>query len=220
VPAGRVFVGVDAATKHDAAAVVAVSRAGERLELVAHRIWKPSPTEPLDLEATVEAYLRELHARMPVARILADPYQLHRSITTLRAAGLPIEEYPQTTANCTDMGQAVFEALKGRQIRLYADAELRTQALSTVAVESSRGWRVAKEKSSRKIDAVVALAMALTAAVSLRGLPAPALAIYGGPGGSIPEASRLSPDELERELRAELVSLGIDPDAEDLEDAS
>jgi hypothetical protein len=38
--------------------------------------------------------------------------------------------------------------------------ELRQQALSTVGVENPRGWRIAKEKASKKIDAIVALAMA------------------------------------------------------------
>lgn len=40
----------------------------------------------------------------------------------------------------------------------------RVQALTSVEVESARGWRIAKEKASRKIDAVVALAMACVAA--------------------------------------------------------
>jgi phage terminase large subunit-like protein len=34
-----------------------------------------------------------------------------------------------------------------------------------VAVESPRGWRIAKEKASKKIDSIVALAMACVAAV-------------------------------------------------------
>jgi hypothetical protein len=32
--------------------------------------------------------------------------------------------------------------------------ELRQQALSTVAVENARGWRIAKEKRGNKIDAI------------------------------------------------------------------
>ncbi len=90
------FVGVDASTEHDSSAVVAVYWDGERLALASHRIWRPSPDAPLDLEATIEAHLRELHARYRLAAILCDPYQLHRSITTLRSAGLPIQELPQT----------------------------------------------------------------------------------------------------------------------------
>ena len=77
------YVGVDASTKHDSSTVVAVLREGDRLALASHRIWRPSPSEPLDLEATIEAYLRALHAAYRVGRIVCDPYQLHRSITTL-----------------------------------------------------------------------------------------------------------------------------------------
>jgi phage terminase large subunit-like protein len=47
---------------------------------------------------------------------------------------------------------------------VYPSEELRQQALSTVAVENPRGWRIAKEKASKKIDAIVALAMACVAA--------------------------------------------------------
>jgi phage terminase large subunit-like protein len=167
-----VFVGVDAAVKHDTASVVAVAWDPQRpnaLLLVAHRIWKPTPSEPLDLEQTIEAYLRELHARFTVREIRCDPFQLHRSITTLRAARLPIVEHPQTTANTTAMGQALFELLTGRNIRLYPSEPLRQQALNTVAVESPRGWRIAKEKTSRKIDAIVALSLACTAALASPG---------------------------------------------------
>jgi hypothetical protein len=52
---------------------------------------------------------------------------------------------------------------------LYPSDELRQQALSTVAIENPRGWRFAKEKASRKIDAIVALAMACCAAMAHRG---------------------------------------------------
>jgi hypothetical protein len=49
-----------------------------------------------------------------VVECLADPYQFHRSITTLKAAGLPIEECAQTTANLTLMGQTLFDLLNGK----------------------------------------------------------------------------------------------------------
>jgi hypothetical protein len=50
-------------------------------------------------------------------------------------------------------------------LRLYPADDLRQQALSRVAVENPRGWRIAKEKTSKKIDAIVALAMAVLSAV-------------------------------------------------------
>ncbi len=159
------FVGVDASTKRDSTAAVAVYRVENTIILACHRIWQPSTNQPLDLEATVEEYLRDLYERYFVQKILCDPYQLHRSIMTLQAAGLPIEEFPQTTANTTRMGQTLFDLLNGKNLRLYSAADLRSQALNTIAVESPRGWRLAKEKAARKIDAIVALAMACVAAM-------------------------------------------------------
>jgi phage terminase large subunit-like protein len=165
------FVGIDVGIKHDNAARVAVKwdEAGEKLILVSHRIWKPTPAQPLNLEDTVEQDLRDLNDQAEVVEILADPYQMHRSITTLQAAGLPIREFSQTTANCTLMAQTLFDLLTGQNLDIYPSDELRQQALSTVAVENPRGWRIAKEKASKKIDAIVALSMACVAAMAHRG---------------------------------------------------
>ena len=165
------FVGIDIGIKHDNAARVAVrwDEAGEKLILVSHRIWKPTPAQPLDLEATVEEDLRDLADQSDLVEILVDPYQAHRSITTLQAAGLPIKEFPQTTGNTTLMGQSLFDLLNGQNLIVYPSDELRQQALSTVAIENPRGWRIAKEKASRKIDAIVALGMACCAAIAHKG---------------------------------------------------
>jgi hypothetical protein len=121
------------------------------------------------LENTVEEDLRTLNDQNDVVEVLCDPYQLHRSITTLHATGIPIREFPQTQANCTLMGQTLFDLLTGQNLELYQSDEMRQQALSTVAVENPRGWRLAKEKASKKIDAIVALAMACVAAMAHRG---------------------------------------------------
>jgi hypothetical protein len=142
---------------------------GEKLILVSHRIWKPTPTQPLNLEETIEEDLRALNDYGDVQEILSDPYQMHRSISTLQAAGLPIREFPQSQGNCTLMGQTLFDLLTGQNLVLYASDELRQQALSTVAIENPRGWRIAKEKASKKIDAIVALAMACVSAMAHRG---------------------------------------------------
>jgi len=162
-----IFVGVDASINHDTAAVVAVRRSWpeNKYVLVLHRIWRPSPDSPLDLENTIESFLSSLHKRFLVAEILCDPYQMHRSITTLQKEGLNIRSFPQTVPNTTSMGETLLQALNGKNIRLYASDELRQQALNTVAVESTRGWRIAKEKARKKIDAIAALSMACVAAI-------------------------------------------------------
>jgi len=67
------------------------------------------------------------------------------------------------------MGQTLFGVLNGENLVLYPCDELRQQALSTVTIENPRGWRIAKEKASKKIDEIVALAMACCAAMAHRG---------------------------------------------------
>jgi hypothetical protein len=52
----------------------------------------------------------------------------------------------------------------------YPDDALRLAISRAVAVESSRGWRIAKEKQAHKIDVVVALAMAAHAAVQRQAM--------------------------------------------------
>jgi phage terminase large subunit-like protein len=88
--------------------------------------------------------------RYDVRRILVDPFQMHRSISTLAAAGLPIEEYPQTTANTTAMGTALLDVVTGRNLWLYPSEELRSQALNTVAIESPRGGASRRRRRARR----------------------------------------------------------------------
>lgn len=190
------FVGVDAGIKHDNAAIAAVYRAGNKIALAVHRIWRPTPEKPLDLEATIESFLRELHERYRVRAILCDPYQLHRSITTLKGAGLPIREFPQSTPNTTVMGQALFDLLAGKNLRLYPSEEMRQQALSTVAIESPRGWRIAKERTSKKIDGIVALAMAVAEAIAQGHQREPLMPSPGLSADPMPRGWCSTPDEL------------------------
>jgi phage terminase large subunit-like protein len=159
------IVGVDAATKSDCAAVVAVARIGDRLQLVDHRIWRPSKGAPLDLEDTIESYVGELHDGYRVSAVYFDPFQMARSAATLKKAGVRMVELPQSPANLTAAGQNLYELIRGRNLALYPDDGLRQHALNAVAIDTGRGWRLAKEKSSRKVDGVVALSFAALSAI-------------------------------------------------------
>jgi phage terminase large subunit-like protein len=165
-PLLRIWVGVDVALKHDYSAVVAVTRTAEgQVQLIRHWLWKPSAATPLNLEATVEQALWECAQGYAVQAIYVDPFQMHRSMTTLQQGGLPVQEFPQTPQNLTRIGQTLLDLLRGRNLCLYPNDELRAQALSAVAVESPRGFRLAKEKTGKKIDLIVALSMACLAAL-------------------------------------------------------
>jgi hypothetical protein len=72
--------------------------------------------------------------------------------------------------------QEMILAMKSR-----ADAAMRLAISRAVAVETSRGWRISKEKQSNKIDVVVALAMAAHVAVAVGSYqPTPAYAVAAG----------------------------------------
>ena len=173
-PRLRIWVGVDVALKHDYSAVVAVTRTAEgQVQLIRHWLWKPSASTPLNLEATVEQALWECAQGYAVQAIYVDPFQMHRSMTALQQAGLPVQEFPQTSQNLTRMGQTLLDLLRGRNLCLYPDDEMRTQALSVVAVESPRGFRLAKEKAGKKVDLIVALSMACLAALDEPSSPPP-----------------------------------------------
>ena len=82
----------------------------------AHRIWKLMLAEPLDLELTIEAWLLEAHARGRVQAIVVDPYQMHRSITTLQRRGLSDSGTPQTrSATSPDSGRRSSMPFNGQE---------------------------------------------------------------------------------------------------------
>jgi hypothetical protein len=77
----------------------------------------------------------------------------------------PMAEFAQSVPNLTEASTNLYELLKGRNLVAYADEDLHLAVSRCVASESSRRWRIAKEKASHKIDVVVALAQAALGAV-------------------------------------------------------
>lgn len=76
-----------------------------------------------------------------------------------------MKEFPQTPANLTEASSALYDVIKGRNLVVYPDPDLRLAISRAVAIESARGWRIAKEKASHKIDVVVALAQSVLCAI-------------------------------------------------------
>jgi phage terminase large subunit-like protein len=180
-----VFVAIDASVKHDSTAVVAVTPIdAQRMRLVTHRVFQPSPTEPLDFEVAIETTLIELCSRFAVRKILYDPYQMAATAQRLQKRGLPISEFPQTVPNLTLASQNLWELIESRSLRLYPDDAMRLAASRAIAVESSRGWRIDKTKQSHKIDTVIALGMAAHAAVTIYEPALPYFGVQSTSGGN------------------------------------
>ena len=162
-----VYVGIDASVKHDATAIVACSydRQTKAVRLVTHRTFQPSPDDPLDFENTIEATILDLARRFRVHEVRFDPYQMQASAQRLTARGIPMIEYPQTVGGLTEASNNLYEAIKGRNLVVYPDDDMRLAISRAVAVESARGWKISKTVQTHKIDIVIALGLAALGAV-------------------------------------------------------
>jgi phage terminase large subunit-like protein len=87
------------------------------------------------------------------------------SAQRLARQGVRMEEFPQSPPRLTEASQNLYELLQGRTLALYPSADIRLAMSRAIAIETSRGWRIAKERQHHKIDVVVALAMSALASV-------------------------------------------------------
>ena len=162
-----IFVGVDASIKHDSTAIVAVTwdQQAQKVRLVAHRVFQPSPVDELNFEECIENTLVDLNRRFRIVKILCDPWQMSAITQRLLRQGLFVEEFAQSAGNLIIASQNLFELIEGRNLVLYPDAGMRLAVSRTIAIERARGWHIVKEKQTAKVDVVIALSMAALAAV-------------------------------------------------------
>jgi hypothetical protein len=158
------YQGADLALTGDSAAVVDVFRDGDQVILAGHKIWRPTKAAPLNF-SEVEDYIRQRARQFHLVECRVDPYQAARSVALLRAERIPMVEYPQTVGTITTMVTTLLDCLQSGALVLYPSDELREQATNAIILNAGRGFKFAKERGSRKIDALIALSMAVTAAV-------------------------------------------------------
>jgi phage terminase large subunit-like protein len=168
------WAGVDASVKHDstALALTTFDHASQKVVLCDHRIFQPSPEQPIDFASAIEATILDWHSRFTLQACVFDPYQMASSAQTLLRHGVVMTEFPQTLPRLTKMSENLYTLLKGRNLLLYRDQEIHTAISRTIATEGSRGWKLDKAKQSHKIDITVAIAMAALAAVEAQAEPA------------------------------------------------
>ena len=197
------FIGVDIGIKRDSTATVGVywDNEAKKIRLAFHRIWQPTKAEPVDLEHTIEAYIQDIHRNFHIASVYYDPSQFVRSAQFLSGQGIPLKEYTQVPVNLTSMTQTLYEFIRGRNLIMYPSPELRKQNLDAVIIEGARGMRIAKEKATQKIDAIVAMAMACQAAWDGAGIVSlpdsqperPSMWMFDGGGASTVELEEGEP---------------------------
>jgi phage terminase large subunit-like protein len=171
-----VYMGLDAATKHDCIAAVGVCYDGKKGDVIQlfHRIWTPDPKEPFDFETTIEPFLLDIKKNFNLQAVGYDPKDMHQTSVRLARAGVPMIEYTQSPSKMTEASHALYEVLRADNFRAYPSEEMRDHLRMAVAEAKGRGYTIQKEKarSARPVDAAVALAMAVKLAIVSGGVDA------------------------------------------------
>lgn len=169
-----IVIGVDAGVKKDSTALVGVGFDSHRgkVGIAFHHIWTPTESEQVDLDATVEKKLLELYNKYKVVSIVYDPTHLMQTMLRLKTKGLPTKEFAQTGSGMIAASQLLYDLFKNKNIETYPDDLLRRHIQMAVAESGSRGFRIVKNKVSKRhhVDGAVALAMACHEAVSNGGV--------------------------------------------------
>jgi phage terminase large subunit-like protein len=160
-----VFVGLDGSVRHDFTAMLAVSYDHDtrQVKIVNHKLFRPQGQD-IDFSA-VEAAILDWNRRFHVRRVHYDPHQLQALAQRMRTHGVNMVELNQTQANLTAATSNLLELIQGRNLTAYPSDEIKRAVLNAAVIESPRGFRLAKERTSAKIDLAAALSFACLAAV-------------------------------------------------------
>ncbi len=152
------WVGIDMALKHDSIAVV-MAQPQDGKVAVSAKVWHPAE-QAVDV-AEIENYLRELHNRYNIKEFAFDPAYFQRSSEILIDDGLPMVEYPQSSQRMVPACGHAYELIINNKIVHNGSPVFTDQVLSAAQRMTDTGWRLSKGKSRRKIDACIAMVIAL-----------------------------------------------------------
>jgi phage terminase large subunit-like protein len=162
-----VFAGLDASLRHDTSALVGVTYdwKEKRVRVVAHKLFRPHGRD-IDFGEVQKAVL-DFRSHFALVSVAFDPWQLQAIAQILRTHGIPMVELNQTSGNLTAAADLLFELFQHRNIALYPDPDVREAVLNASIKEaaSGRGFRLAKERPSKKIDLCAALSFACLTAI-------------------------------------------------------
>jgi hypothetical protein len=167
----QLFYGADASQRHDYTALIGCAK-GDYTDVRFVKVWKPKRTGkglfkiiPIDLELTIGAELIALHKLGQVKACCYDPWQMVTVAKQWERAGITCIEMPQTNQR-VEADTALYNGIVSGHVRHYKNNDLDEAVRNAIIQETPRGMRIAKEKATNKIDALVALSMAHHAAIT------------------------------------------------------
>lgn len=159
---GSVWLGVDIGVKDDSSAVAVLwpREDDDKIVVQAEVFDPPADGSPLDL-SKVEHKIRELARRFQVRGVVYDPWKFERSAQMLSDEGLLMIEHPMTNERMAPASARLFEAITSGRIVHDGDPTLAAHVAAGATKDTERGWRLTKANAKRKIDALMAMLIAL-----------------------------------------------------------
>jgi phage terminase large subunit-like protein len=167
------WVGVDIGIKRDSSAVCLVQQLADGHLGAWVRLWIPTKEEPVDVTDIME-HLRKLAATYQVGGISYDPRFFDVPAKMLHDQGLPMVEVPQSVERMTGIIGDLYDRIQRGEIHHDGNEAFAEQVLNAVPRYTDRGFTLQKAKSKGRIDACIALSLAVDRAQN-RAKPRPAL---------------------------------------------
>lgn len=156
-----VFLTVDVGIKKDTSAIDILHQRSDGKVVVKAEVFKPAGDgTPLEL-ATLEDRIRKLADTYEVLGVVYDRWSFERSAQQLSDEGLLMIEFPMTNERTVPASSRLYEAIVGGEIVHDGDPVLAAHVAAGATKETERGWRLAKGKVNRAIDALIALMIGL-----------------------------------------------------------
>lgn len=178
-PDDEYVIGFDGSFANDATALVGITVPKDENDLphiFLIRAWEKDPNIHgddwrVDIQE-VEQTIREFVAANPKCREIAcDPFRWQRSMEILAEEGLPIVEWPSTSARRMIPACAkFFDSVVEKRVTHDGNPMLARHLGNAVVKSDAQGVRIVKESraSARRIDAAVAAVIGFDRAVSIR----------------------------------------------------
>jgi len=173
---GPVFAGVDVALFHDHTAVCLVQPRDGRW-IVRSKVWAPGETG-IDVRGVMQ-YLRDVARERDLRAVAFDPKFFELPASELADEGVPMIQVDQSRARMVPQCGFAYSEITAGRVAHDGDPVLEDHVLSAVQSPGEQGWTLSKGKSKRKIDACIAMVLALWLAAQRTQEPAEPFVLMG-----------------------------------------
>jgi phage terminase large subunit-like protein len=159
------WVGVDVGLKRDSTAVVSVQKRPDGRYHAVCRSWVPKSDEPVDTTDVMQ-HIRELDGAYDLRAVSFDPRFFDVPAKMLADEGIAMIEVPQSPERMTPAIGNLYEIIVKGRLTHDGQPLFAAQVLNGVPRFNERGFTLAKGKSRGRIDAAIALALAVDRAAN------------------------------------------------------